>query len=149
VEACTCEELASSGGLAIGALAVTPGHALRFVAPLFPKDRPAVPLRYSSADEHMKAIQALRKPSVVAVVSASRRFLEVARSILAPAVGSRHELHEIFIPEDSAAAARAADLVFCDSLARKQLRLPKAIHYRLLLPKSVVDVETTMKSYRD
>jgi hypothetical protein len=118
------------------------------VAPLFPKERPAVPLRYAHADEHLKTIRALTKPSVIVVVSASRLFLEVARSVLAPAVGNRHEFRDVHIREEGVGAARSADLVFCDSKAKPRLRLPRAIHYRLLLPKSIEDVDGTMKSYR-
>jgi DNA-binding transcriptional regulator YhcF (GntR family) len=148
VEACSREDLAASSGLAIGALVVTPLHALGDVGPLCPADRPAAPLRYSHADAELRAIRALKKPSVIAVVSASRLFLGVARGVMASAIGNRHELCEIHIGDDSASTARGADLVFCDSLAKKRLRLPGAIHYRLLLSKSIEDVEVTMKSYR-
>lgn len=148
VEGCSREELASSSGLAIGALAVTPAHALGDVAPLCPADRPAAPLRYSHADSELRAIRALKKPSVIAVVSSSRLFLGVAESVLASAIGNRHEFCGIHIGEGSVSAARSADLVFCDSLARKRLRLPGAIHYRLLLPKSINEIDATMKSYR-
>jgi GntR family transcriptional regulator len=139
IEGCSREELAGNPGLAIGALAVSPQHAVRQVSALFPKERPVVGLRYSNADEHLEAIRALRKPSVIAVVSASELFLEVARSVLAPALGNRHQL------ATGPAAARAADLVFCDSMAKKRLRLPKAIHYRLLLPESIEYVATSMR----
>src|SRR6185295_13640531 len=122
VESCSREDLAANPGLAIGALVVAPQHAVRDVSPLFPKDRPVVPIRYSHADEHLKAIRMLRGPSVIAVVSGSKLFIEVARSVLAPAIGNRHELQEVFLPEESAAAAKAADLVFCDSIAKKRLR---------------------------
>lgn len=145
IEGCSREDLAANPGLAIGALAVSPQHAVRHVSPLFPKERPVVGLRYSNADEHLEAIRALRKPSVIAVVSASELFLEVARSVLAPALGNRHQLQEILVKETGAAAARAADLVFCDSMAKKRLRLPKAIHYRLLLPESIDYVATSMR----
>lgn len=147
VEGCSREELAANPGLAIGALAIAPQHAIRQVRPLFPKERPVVPARYSHADEHLKRIRALGGPSVVAVVSASRLFLEVARGVLAPAIGNRHELLEILLPEQGPSSARAADLVFCDSIAKKRLRLPRAIHYKLLLPESIEYLRTAMKSY--
>jgi DNA-binding transcriptional regulator YhcF (GntR family) len=145
VEGCSREQLAANPGLAIGALAVAPQHATRRVSPLFPKERPVVAARYSSADEHLKAIRALRGPSVVAVVSASHLFLEVARSILAPALGNRHELREILLPDERPAAAKSADIVFCDSIAKKRLRLTKAIHYRLVMPESIEYIATSMR----
>jgi len=145
VEGCSREDLAANPGLAIGALGAAPKHAIRTVSPLFPKERPVVALRFSHADEHLEAIRALRGPSVIAVVSASKVFLRVARSVLAPAIGNRHELREIFVPDEGSAAARAADLVFCDSIAKKRLRLPRAIHYRLLLPESIEYVASSMR----
>jgi DNA-binding transcriptional regulator YhcF (GntR family) len=149
VEGCSREELETNPGLAVGALAVTPHHALRYVQKLFPKQRPAVSLRYSDADEHLRFIRALKRPSVVAVVSSSALFLDVARSILAPAMGSRHELREIHLPSEAATAARSADVVFCDSIAIKSVRLAKAIHYSLLAKDSMKYVTTALESYRE
>jgi GntR family transcriptional regulator len=148
VDGCTREELQANPGLAIGALAVTPNHAYRQVHTMFPKDRPVVPVRYALADEHLKTIRALKKPSVIAVVSSSRLFLEVARSILAPSLGNRHELREIHLQSEPPAAARAADLVFCDSIALKRVRLPKAVHYPLVSSDSIQYVTTALESYR-
>jgi DNA-binding transcriptional regulator YhcF (GntR family) len=148
VEACSREDLESNPGLAIGALAVSPHHALRFVSPLFPKERPVVPVRYSPADEHLKVIAGLRLPSVVAVVSSSRIFLEVARGILAPALRSRHSLREVCLEDGDLGAIRAADLIFCDSIARKRIRSAKVIHYPLVSTESIAYVKTAMESYR-
>src|SRR5688572_5907574 len=148
VEGCTRENLEANPGLAIGALAVTPHHAYRQVHAMFPKDRPVLPVRYALADEPLKAIRAMKKPSVVAVVSSSRLFLEVARSILAPALGARHGLREICLISDEPGAARAADLIFCDSIAKKRVRSPKAIHYPLVSAESILYVKTALESYR-
>ena len=148
VAGCSREDLESNPGLAIGALAVTPHHALRQVDRLFPKERPVVPVRYAIADGHLKIIRRLQKPSVVAVVSSSRLFLEVARSILAPALGNRHDLTEIHISNEEPALARGADLIFCDSIARKRIRSTKAVHYPLLAVDSIAYVATAMESYR-
>jgi DNA-binding transcriptional regulator YhcF (GntR family) len=145
VEGCTREGLAANSGLAIGALAVAPQHAVRRVSPLFPKERPVVAARYSHADEHLRSIRGLRGPSVIAVVSGSRLFLDVARSVLAPALGNRHELREILIPDESPATAKSADLVFCDSIAKKSIRLPKTIHYKLVMQESIDYIATSMR----
>ena len=101
--------------------------------------------RYSHADEHLKTIRALRGPSVIAVVSASPLFLDVARSVLAPALGNRHQLREILLPEESTRAAKSADIVLCDSIARKRIRLEKTIHYRLVMQESVDYIATLMR----
>jgi GntR family transcriptional regulator len=146
VESCSRQQLAESPGLAIGALAVTPQHALAEVDVLFPRDRPVVPLGFSSADDHLRRIRSLPKPSIIAVVSGSGLFLEVARSLLAPAIGRRHQLREVLVPREKASVARAADLVLCDSIAKRQIKLPGAVHYRLLVKESVEYVETAMRS---
>jgi DNA-binding transcriptional regulator YhcF (GntR family) len=147
VEACSREDLEANPGLAIGALAVTPQHAVNDVAVLFPKDRPVVAISFSSADEHLERIRNLAQPSTIAVVSASRVFLTVARGILAPVVGQRHSLEEVLLPDDTPGAAAAADIVFCDSIAKRLLRQPRAIHYRLITADSLKYVSTTVKSY--
>jgi len=81
------------------------------------------------------------------VVSASPRFLEVARSILAPSIGARHQLLEVLLPQESLRAARSADVVFCDSIARRSLRSGNVIHYRLIEPRALESVVSSMKSY--
>jgi DNA-binding transcriptional regulator YhcF (GntR family) len=148
VEGCSHAALEANPGLAIGALAVTPNHAFRKVHALFPKERPVVPVRYAPADGHLKIIRGLQKPSVIAVVSSSRVFLEVARGVLAPALGSRHVLREICVADEEPAAARAADVIFCDSIARRRVRSTKAIHYPLLSKESIDYVATALASYR-
>jgi len=149
VEGCSREELSMNPGLAVAALAVTTQHAIKEVDPLVPKERPVVPVAYSSADEQLKVIRGLKSASVIAVVSASRLFLDVAGAVLATAIGNRHELCPILLPDESAGKARAADVIFCDSIARKRIRISKAIHYRLLLPESIEYVRTAMNSYQE
>jgi len=148
VDGCTREDIASTPGLAIGAMAVTAHHALRLVSPLFPKERPVVPISYSPADEHLKVIRGLRNPSVIAVVSSSRLFLEVARGILAAAIGSRHVLREVCLHDEGPNAVRAADVIFCDSIARTRIRFAKVLHYPLLSAESIAYVKTAMESYQ-
>ena len=89
----------------------------------FPKDRPVIAVTFNKADDHIRRIRELRQPSTIAVVSASPRFLEVARGILAsghrdtsPAAGSAAAWRQVHLPP------RAADLVFCDSIAKRSLR---------------------------
>jgi DNA-binding transcriptional regulator YhcF (GntR family) len=148
VKVCSPEELASNPGLAIGALAVAPLYSLGKADELFPKDRPVVAITYNPADDHIRSIRELRQPSTIAVVSASSRFLEVARSILAPAIGKRHQLHEVLLPAEKPPSSRAADIIFCDSIAKRSLRLSKVSHYRLIAPASLEAIGVAMKSYQ-
>ena len=134
--------------LAIGALLVTPQYALSDVEPLGPRDRPAVPLVFCGADEHVERIRKLKEPSVVAIVSVSEAFRSTAQSLLAPATRRLHSLMEIPWPLDSPGSVRGADVIFCDSIAFRELKNPKCFPYRLLSPASLEDVAGTMKGLR-
>jgi GntR family transcriptional regulator len=147
VKGCTQEELAANPGLAIGAMAVAPLYAIGKTDELFPKDRPVIAIAYSGAEEHIQRIRELKQPSTVAVVSASERFLQVARSILAPAIGTRHQLLEVLLPHENLKLAHSADVAFCDSIARRSLRSRKVTHYRLIETGSLESVISAMKSY--
>jgi GntR family transcriptional regulator len=147
VKSCSRDELAANPGLAVGALAVTTQHAAGQVDPLLPEDRPVVPVNYASADEQLKQIRALRQPSTIAVVSASAVFLSVARSLIASAAGSRHSLREILLPQENASISKSADLIFCDSIARRAIRSTKVVHYRLITAESLNYLASAMKSY--
>ena len=86
--------------------------------------------------------------SVVAVVSVSSVFLKTARGLLAPALERRHTLCEYLIPLEKPSALRAADLVFCDSIASEQVKRPRSFTYRLIAPSSLEYVTTAMESYQ-
>jgi GntR family transcriptional regulator len=137
VEVCSRVELAANPGLGIGALAVAPQYAIPDVNPLLPKDRPALPLDFGAADEHVELIRKRREPSVVAVVSASEGFLQTARSVLATAAGRRHVLQEFLLPLPSPKALAAADVVFADSIAVREVKHPGLVPYRLIAPASL------------
>ncbi len=122
VEACSLEELASNRELAAGALVVTAPGVIQEVMPLVPKDRPAIPLTFSGAEEHLELIRKLREPSVIAVVSVSERFLITAKGLLSPVVGQRHTLQEYLMPLKGSTTLGAADVVFCDSIAHVELK---------------------------
>jgi DNA-binding transcriptional regulator YhcF (GntR family) len=146
VASCSPGELAGNPGLAIGALVVTPQHALSHVEPLAMKGRPAVPIAFRAADDCVERIRKLRNSAVVAVASVSQVFLKTARSLLAPAVGRRHSLCEFLLPLDNPRALRAADLIFCDSVALGQVRSSKAVHYRLVATASLDYLASAMDS---
>lgn len=137
VAGCSRSQLAQQPGLAIGALVVTPQYAMRDVNPLVPKDRPPVPVTFCAADEHVERIRKLQQPSVVAVVSVSQAFLIAARSLLAPAIGRRHTLSEFLLPLENPKVLRAADLIFCDSMACRAVNAADSVLYRLVAPESL------------
>jgi GntR family transcriptional regulator len=148
VQECTPEELAANPSLAIGALAVAPVYSIGKADSLFPKDRPVIAVTFNKADDLIRQVRDLRQPSTVAVVSASPRFLEVARGILAPAIGTRHQLKEVLLPGDSLHGHRAIDLVFCDSIAKRKLRHSRLFHYQVASPKSLEEIAGAMKAYQ-
>ena len=76
VESCSTEELSLNPELTMGALVVCPPGAIPQIAPLVPKDRPAIPITFSTVDEHIKIIHALKKPSTIAIVSISPVVLQ-------------------------------------------------------------------------
>jgi DNA-binding transcriptional regulator YhcF (GntR family) len=147
VETCTRAELASNPGLAIGALAVAAHYAVRDVDALLPKDRPAIPLTFSAAHEHIEMIRQRVQASVVAVVSVSQGFLDTARSLLAPALGRRHVLQEILVPLSDPKALAAADVIFADSIAAREVRRRGVIVYRLIAAASLDYLADAVKTH--
>ena len=62
-----------------------------------PKNRPAMPILYSEAQEQLELVRRLEKPSLIAVVSVSQFFLDMARGVLSPFVGRRHSMREYLL----------------------------------------------------
>jgi len=147
-QACSRQELALNPGLAIGALAVVPEYAAGDVTSLVPKDRPAVSISFSRADEQLKRIRQLRDPSLIFVISISKSFLQTARGVVARELGGQHTVRELLLPLDRSEVLQAADLIFADSIAIGTVQHRKAIHYRLISHDSLEYLTTAMASYR-
>ena len=145
---CSREELRMNRGLAVGALPVVAQHHLPEVVSLLPETRPAVSVTYCVADEHLRMIQNLREPSIIALVSVSEIFLKTAQGLLAPILESRHTLLEFIWPLKKASDIGAADLVFCDSITFERLKHPKRVLYHLIVPSALQYVATAMESYQ-
>jgi len=145
---CSGKELRTNRGLAVGALPVVAQHHLPEVVSLLPETRPAISVTYCLADEHLRMIQNLREPSIIALVSVSEVFLKTAQGLLAPIIESRHTLSEFIWPLRKASGIRAADLVLCDSIAFDQVKHPKRVLYRLIVPSALEYIATAMASYQ-
>jgi DNA-binding transcriptional regulator YhcF (GntR family) len=145
---CAPADLRATPGLAVGALPVVAQHHLPEVASLLPETRPAISVTYCLADEHLRMIQNLRQPSIVALVSVSEVFLKTARGLLAPLVEGRHTLCEFPWPLKRTADIRVADLVFCDSIAFAQVKHPRRVLYQLIVPSSIAYILTAMEAYQ-
>jgi DNA-binding transcriptional regulator YhcF (GntR family) len=145
---CSLVELRADPGLAIGALTVAGQYLIEDVDRFAPKSIPAITLAFNGADEHLELVRKLQKPSIVAVVSVSQVFLTTARSLLAPALGVRHVLQDVYFPLAHATAFRSADLVFADSIACPKIKHSTIVHYRLIRPSSLEYLSTAMQSYQ-
>jgi GntR family transcriptional regulator len=86
VTVCSPQELMESPELALGALVVPPPGVLPSITEILPKDRPVVPILYSSAESHFEMIRKLARPSIVAVASVSEHFLMMARGLFGPLI---------------------------------------------------------------
>jgi DNA-binding transcriptional regulator YhcF (GntR family) len=145
VEAVAPSDLPFNRGLAIGALIVCHEGGKRTVAPLLPKDLPFFTIRFSSAEGHIETVRRLREPSMIAVVSVSELLLQTARGLLAPVMGKRHTLQEYLWPMERPRALSAADIVFCDTISRRQVKARKVIHYRLVPSEFADRLSTRLK----
>ncbi|OFW09270.1 MAG: hypothetical protein A3G20_09870 [Acidobacteria bacterium RIFCSPLOWO2_12_FULL_59_11] len=140
VAACSIEELSNNPALAIGALVVGPHGNMQECAPFLPKDRLPYPTTFNTAEQQVAMIRKLREPSAIAVVSISELFLQTARGVFAPALGSRHTLREFFMPTEKPTSLGSFSLVFCDSIARRRVKSKNLVHYRLVSTESLEHV---------
>jgi hypothetical protein len=137
VRSCSPDDLLVNPALATGALVVSPPSMSLSVLPAVPKIRPPIRLVYNSIEEHLDMVCRLRKPSLIAVVSVSKLFLEIARALLSPVLGRQHSLAEYLVDEGRPPQMGTADVLFCDVIAFDLVRgaaKRKAIPYRLISP---------------
>jgi len=144
VQTCSQEDLARLPGLADRAQVATPEYNIDDVEPLVPKDRPAVWLTFSTADQLLEVIRTLREPSVIAMVSVSEALLRTANGLLAPAAGRRHVYREFLLSRGTKVDLGAVDVAFCDSVAVSVATRARKVHYQLLQPRCLEYLATTV-----
>jgi DNA-binding transcriptional regulator YhcF (GntR family) len=144
VQTCSQEDLARLPGLADRAQVATPEYNIDDVEPLVAKDRPAVWLTFSTADQLLEVIRTLRDPSVIAMVSVSEALLRTANGLLAPAAGRRHVYREFLLSRGTKVDLGAVDVAFCDSLAVSVATRARKVHYQLLQPRCLEYLATTV-----
>jgi GntR family transcriptional regulator len=146
VRSCSPDELVANPALAAGALVVSPPGFLPSILPVLPKIRPAIPIVYSPATEHLKIVRQLVRPSLVVIISVSERFVEIARALLSPVAGRRHSVVGYLVDDMRAPAPDTADVLFCDVIALGLLQgaIRKAIPYRLISPKCLSQIAAAM-----
>ncbi|OFW12845.1 MAG: hypothetical protein A3F70_08505 [Acidobacteria bacterium RIFCSPLOWO2_12_FULL_67_14] len=138
VDACTPAELLSNPARIIGALVVSPQGHLPGIQTVLPAERPAIAITYSPANSHLQAIRRLPRPSLIAVVSVSRFFLDTARGVLAPAVGRRHSMRGYLMAGTRPETPGAADLLLCGAMTfpvvRARYKAAAVTCYKLISP---------------
>jgi GntR family transcriptional regulator len=152
VDTCMPDQLKARPECAIGALVLSTPAALPKVEPLLPVERPAIPVLFSSADEHLERIRQLQQPSLIAVVSVSPYFLEMARGLFAPVVGARHSVREYLMSGDRPDAPSPADLIVCDLVTYPVLRsrYPRSlvIRHNLISPACLEEIGAILARVR-
>ena len=148
IETCTPEEMRLHPARGTGALVVgAPGH-IREIRSVLAPEHPVIAVAFSSADDQLQAIRRLSAPSLVALVSVSAYFLEMARAVLAPAVGQRHSMRGHLLTGQKLDQLGAADLLLCDSLtypiARARSKGSTISMYRLISDSCLDEVATAM-----
>jgi DNA-binding transcriptional regulator YhcF (GntR family) len=132
VEGCSPDQFLKSSALAAGAQIVVPEYAFHLLEPVASSDWPPIRLLFCAADAHIKFVQNLREPSIIAVASISKTLLKTARSVLASAVGRQHSFRGVLVGERECPDLRGADVVFCDSLTIGRVRCKRKLHYQLI-----------------
>ena len=122
IKACSPDDFSLNRSWAVGALVICAPGQIERIKPLLPTKGALVPITYSSADEHIETIRNLPQPSLIALVSISEYFLEVARAVLAPVAGQRHSLQEYLLTSSQGDFRGAADVFLCDLMAERVVR---------------------------
>jgi len=146
VDACSPSELSSTPNLMIGAQVVTSPGIIQKVIPMVPGHRPPVQLIFSSATKYLEMIRKLSDPSLIAVVSLSKRYLVTARGLLSPLMGKQHVLKDILFSIDKPKDYKAFDLVYCDSIAFRFVKTPKKVQYSLISPQFLKRLSKLLES---
>jgi GntR family transcriptional regulator len=148
VDVCSPDELEANPARAAGSLVLSTPASLPQVERLMPAEREPVSVLFSSVDEHLATVGRLQHPSLIAVVSVSRYFLEMARALLAPAVGRRHSLREYLLVGRKTERLGSADLVFCDSvtygLVRTKYDKAIVIRHHVISPACLEEIRSML-----
>jgi GntR family transcriptional regulator len=133
VAGCSLEEFTQDPALAVGAQVFAPQHFIAELKSLVPRERPVIAITYSAADQHVRLVQNLKEPSIVAVISVSQSLLKTARGLFAPVVGRRHTFKE-YLARGGEIDLGGVDLAFCDSLVIREVKSRRKIRYNLVAP---------------
>src|SRR5262245_31490261 len=149
VKAISPESLSESRSICARAVAVSlPGRVWSLLRVL-PRECPLVPLEPAPVDSFVQAIRKLKQPSVIGIASMSNEFLRFARGLLAPALGKQHAIEERLVDEDATIDLHGLSLVFRDTMTRRLIKLPRAIHSRLVSDSAVQEISERLNAAAD
>jgi GntR family transcriptional regulator len=126
IASCSPEELRANPGHESDGLIVTTPASRSEVEKLAPANQSLVTLQFAPVDEHIAQVRQLPNASIVAAVSVSSYFLQMARTLLAPTVARRHTLQLHLIGKGRLPRLDVADLVICDAATHGMLRVKYA-----------------------
>jgi DNA-binding transcriptional regulator YhcF (GntR family) len=147
VEGCSADRFLKSSALAAGAQIVVPEYAFHLLEPVASSDWPPIRLLFCTADTHIKLVQNLKEPSIIAIASVSETLLKTARSVLASAVGRKHSLREVLVGARERPDMSGADVVFCDSLTISRVRCKQKLHYKLISQECMVEIAAILELF--
>jgi DNA-binding transcriptional regulator YhcF (GntR family) len=147
VEGCSPDQFLKSPALAAGTQVFVPEYAFHLLEPVASSDWPPIRLLFCTADAHIKFVQDLKEPSIIAVASVSKTFLNTARSVLASAVGRRHSFREVLVGARERLDLRGADVVFCDSLTISMVRCKRKLHYQLISQECMAEIAAILELF--
>lgn len=145
VKRCSPEQLIEKRKLDSTVQIVVPSHIVWDLSSQMSPDRPPICLTFSNVAEHIRQIQALEKPSVVATVSISQSLLKTARGLFAHAIGDRHVLQEFLVRPNDRADVGGVDLAFCDSVVMNFVSCRHKVRYQLIASSCFDDLAATVK----
>jgi len=147
VDGCSPDQFLKSPALAAGAQVIVPEYAFHLLEPVASSDWPPIRLLFRTADAHLKFVQNLREPSIIAVASASKILLKTARAVLASAVGRQHSFREVLVGAMERPDLRGADVVFCDSLTINRVRCKRKLHYQLISQECMREIAAILELF--
>ncbi len=142
------DRLPTDPALAAGAMVVCLLGAASVLRPVLPKRCPLISLAISNVDQPLEHIRSMREPSLIALVSVSKLFLQRARGVLAPLLGSKHSLEEYLLENKNRLQLETFDLVLCDSVAFHQVKAREVFRYQLVSEESVAKIRAGLTNVK-
>lgn len=147
VRSCSPAELIAQPALGLDALVLVPPAFLPDVTPVLPKSRPAVPILYSPAAPHLKAVQTLKTPTRIVIVSISALFIDAARALLSTVIQEPHSLTDRLVAPGEPVSSEPGELLVVDAAACGSLKgapIKTAHVYRVISPETLAHIQYLM-----